>query len=169
MKVIALFRQVAPPTALLLLAAAALGIPTAANAQDSTDALLAFLRCANIQPDEQRLECFDAAASNTLRPPERADATNAVPQMRIPAPTAARNDDPADTERQVTVIETRTNVPGRAVFITAEGETFVQTSGRSRLILPSVPFQAQIRPGAVGSTFLTPEGNRAGIRVTRRD
>lgn len=173
MKAVALFRQTTPLVALILLAAATLAVPTAASAQDSSDALLALLRCTNIRADDERLQCFDTAASSALRPPERSNVSGPVPQVRIPGPGSssggARIDSAPVGERQVTIVEARTNVPGRAVFITAEGETFVQTSGRSRLTLPSVPFQAQLRPGAVGSTFLTPEGSRSGIRVTRRN
>jgi hypothetical protein len=89
------------------------------------------------------------------------------------AASAARDDRGAreeqDRDRRVTIVDVRTAIPGRAVFITSDDEAFVQTSGRLRLYLPDVPFPATVRSGAVGGMFLTPEGTRRSIRVSERD
>src|SRR5690606_27650911 len=99
-----------------------------------------------------------------------------TPAPRIAAErdlSAAASDDPdaddASGDRQVTIVEVRTPIPGRAVFVTSDGDEFVQTSGRLRLFLPDVPFQASLRSGAVGGLFLTPEGTRRSIRISERD
>ena len=94
-------------------------------------------------------------------------------QGNAPARAARSGEQDADRaddgDREVTVVEVRTSIPGRAVFITSDGEEFVQTSGRLNLFLPDVPFQASLRAGAVGGKFLTPEGTRRSIRITQRD
>jgi len=112
-----------------------------------------------------------AAETDDVRtPPPRVVAERELPAAR--GAGAARSSGGAEStggDRQVTIVEVRTQVPGRAVFITSEGEEFVQTSGRLRLFLPEVPFQANLRSGAVGGRFLTPEGTRRSIRISVRD
>lgn len=75
----------------------------------------------------------------------------------------------SDGEVHVTVVDVNTAIPNRAVFITSDGTQFVQTTGRSRLNLPKVPFQARLREGFSGSRFLVPAGTRGGIRVMERN
>ncbi|HEX6992983.1 MAG TPA: hypothetical protein VF339_02430 [Gammaproteobacteria bacterium] len=121
-----------------------------------------------------------AARAEAARGPAPADAGADAAAARPPrvvaereldaAPDArgdAREDD--DRDRSVRIVEVRTQIPGRAVFVTSDGEEFVQTSGQMRLYLPDVPFQAKLRSGAVGGLFLTPEGTRRSIRISERD
>lgn len=123
-------------------------------------------RRAGARPAEQ------AASADDLRaPPPSVVVERELPAARGAAGDVARSeggDDPGG-DRQVTIVEVRTQVPGRAVFVTSAGEEFVQTSGRLRLFLPDVPFQANLRSGAVGGRFLTPEGTRRSIRISARE
>lgn len=121
-------------------------------------------------------ETAPRAAADDAAPPAPAEAPGKLPQRNAQNPQAAVDVSPArssaegdDGERQVTIVEVRTRIPGRAVFVTSAGEEFVQTSGRLRLFLPDVPFQAGLSAGAVGGMFLTPEDTRRSIRIAERD
>lgn len=126
-----------------------------------------------------------APAADTALPSSTSTAENsAAPsapvvaaERTLPGPalsdTAQQNDGESDARgdqpRQVTIVEVRTNIPSRAVFITSDGAVFVQTSGQARVFFPEVPFQASIDTGAFGGTFLTADGSRRRIRITARD
>lgn len=112
----------------------------------------------------------DAPAAEDTAAPIIAERTlpGPAPSSAV-APESSREPDGRARERQVTIVEVRTGIPGRAVFVTEGGEEFVQTSGQSRMYLPQVPFQANLRPGAVGGMFLTPEESRNRIRVSARN
>lgn len=159
-------------TALVLLAPSVLGQPA--------DPLSALLRCASIDDDGSRLECFDGAAATALEAREkrsadanresRAAETSQAPLLAARARQRTPDEDQeGPREQQVTIVEVRTTIPGRAVFVTSDGAELVQTSGAARLYLPDVPFEATVRRGAVGGLFLLPEGSRAGIRVSLRN
>lgn len=115
-----------------------------------------------------------ATSDRTPTATDRNDASAASPRVVAERELAAP-DTPADArttnrrDRSVRIVEVRTQIPGRAVFVTSDGEEFVQTSGQLRLYLPEVPFQAEVRSGAIGGMFLTPEGTRRSIRITVRD
>jgi hypothetical protein len=67
----------------------------------------------------------------------------------------------------IVVLSTRV-LPGRGVeFTTNRGDVWVQADTKP-LQLPPTPFNAQIKPGTLGSVFLVPD-NRLGIRVRHRD
>lgn len=108
-------------------------------------------------------------SSNAAEAPRAAGAAASRGASRAVETAAPRSPADADGERTVLVVEVDTRIPGRAVFITEAGEQFVQTSGDSRLLLPTVPFQAELRPGAVGSQFLSPLGQGRTVRVSQRD
>jgi hypothetical protein len=81
------------------------------------------------------------------------------------APGAATPVQPAIVP--IVVVGTRA-LPGRPVeFVTENGQVWVQTDSQ-RTQLPHTPFNAQLKPGAMGSTFLVPADRRA-IRVRLRD
>lgn len=181
----------------LLIGAAAL-CPAGALAQPASG-LDRVLACADIEREIARLECYDEAAAAVrgeaesrsetpaaARAPQRTDAADAgqreaddedrasasppvAAERNVEGPAVSGRGDDDDRDRQVTIVEVRTSVPGRAVFVTSDGDEYVQTSGRLRLYLPDVPFQASLRTGAVGGTFLTPEGTRRSIRISERD
>ncbi len=168
-------------------------LSAAALAQPGADPLSALLDCAAIDDDGRRLECFDRAAADAreraLRALDRDARQRTGASREAPAsdesvrtvdsvidlgtrPREARAAESRSAprgERIVTIVEVRTNVPGRAVFITSEGAELVQTSGSSRPYLPDVPFEATLRPGAIGGTFLVPADTRGGIRVSERN
>lgn len=156
--------------AVLLCPLVALGQPSA-----DSDELSAVLDCAEIEREILRLECYDDAVAALRRGLESdadapaSDRRDAQPPEAVADAAPAGRGADEDEDRPVTIVEVRTNVPGRAVFVTDEGKEFVQTSGRIRLFLPDVPFQAELRFGAVGGTFLTPEGTRRSIRIAERD
>jgi hypothetical protein len=57
--------------------------------------------------------------------------------------------------------------PGRnATFTTEDGQIWVQTDGQSTNF-PDVPFAAEIKPGAMGSSFLVPKDRARAVRVRR--
>ena len=56
--------------------------------------------------------------------------------------------------------------PGRAaVFTTRDGATWVQNDGQSLTGFPDTPFDAELKPGAMGSQFLVPKNGGRAIRV----
>jgi hypothetical protein len=65
----------------------------------------------------------------------------------------------------VTIIEVNDQIPGEARFLTNTGQVIVQTSGGTPAGgYPEVPFDATLRSGALGSTFLY-VSDRRRIRV----
>lgn len=114
----------------------------------------------------------DAAARGARDASEasrRAGDAGAAADRSIEAEPRGTPDRDEDEERTVLVVDVNTSIPGRAIFVTDGGERFEQTTGRSDLFLPSTPFEASIRPGAMGSSFLVPAGQRRAIRVSSDD
>jgi acyl-coenzyme A thioesterase PaaI-like protein len=86
------------------------------------------------------------------------------------AATGADTDTDAGTDGDsgaypVTIVEIRRRLSA-AVFVTDDGDVWVQTDGR-RVVVPDVPFDAEIRPGALGSRFLAPRAGGRAVRVRR--
>lgn len=99
-----------------------------------------------------------------------------LPQAQIRAPAASRTPatafpggdrDDEPEEWLVTVVEVRTTTPNEALFVTNDGSVWRQTDSRRFLPL-NVPFEAQIRPGALGSFFLVPTERGRAVRVTQQ-
>ena len=67
----------------------------------------------------------------------------------------------------IVVVQTRVLQGRPAEFLTENGQVWVQTDSQ-RTNLPDTPFNAQLKPGAMGSTFLVPADRRA-IRVRLRE
>ena len=64
------------------------------------------------------------------------------------------------------VIVSVRSLPGRETsFTTKDGATWVQTDSQRIYGLPNPPFDAELKPGAVGSTFLVPKVGGRAIRV----
>jgi hypothetical protein len=56
---------------------------------------------------------------------------------------------------------------GRSARFTLEdGDVWIQTS-TGRLLLPDVPFNAELKPGAMSSYFLVPTERGRAVRVRR--
>ena len=73
----------------------------------------------------------------------------------------------ADAVVSIVVVGVRT-LPGRETTFTAQdGTAWVQTDSQRIAGLPKTPFDAEIKPGAMGSTFLLPKGHGRAVRVRR--
>jgi hypothetical protein len=141
--------------------------------------------CTAIDNDAERLACYDRALRGTPAPPapattvtetaprsERrvreaaAPAAPAAPVARTAptAPTAgAANAEPAIVP--IVIVGVRA-LPGReTTFTTDDGVSWVQTDGQRLVGLPEAPFNAELKPGAMGSYFLVPADRGRAIRV----
>jgi hypothetical protein len=181
------------------LSALLLSTQPAAAQQQGTDRDAASRACAQIQDDNDRLDCYDSvfrraeerAAANALVPAPATPATRDEQRAsgsieraaRTPRPTAAPAPQAADApphppsapaagargepERIPVVVVALREIPGRnVVFTTDDGNVWIQTDGRSNYY-PNVPFQAELRPGAMSSHFLVPNERGRAVRVRR--
>jgi len=153
--------------------------------------------CTAIVNDAERLACYDralrpappatserpaeaAAGAARLANPEpgnsgagapAAPAAAAAPPARaaVPAPAPAPANAPAaPAVRSVVIAEVRA-LPGRStVFTTAGGEIWIQTDNQHPRF-SDTPFDAQIKPGAMGSFFLVPTDRGRAMRVRRAE
>jgi len=152
--------------------------------------------CTAIVNDAERLACYDRALRPT--PPATAErpapaagpapggarranpepgsasapaapATAAAPPARAAAPAPAPAGAPAAPQvRSVVIAEVRA-LPGRStVFTTTGGEIWIQTDNQ-RPRFPDTPFDAEIKPGAMGSFFLVPTDRGRAMRVRRAE
>ncbi|HSC16386.1 MAG TPA: hypothetical protein VLI71_14775 [Gammaproteobacteria bacterium] len=132
--------------------------------------------CTTIADDAQRLACYDRAlraASPDPAAPAAAAQTPAAAAEATPAQTPAR-DTTASREPQrdadkapiaIVVVGVRTVQARPTAFTTQDGATWVQTDSQRVAGLPETPFDAELRTGAMGSTFLVPENGARAIRV----
>jgi len=83
------------------------------------------------------------------------------------APSQSSAGAPAAKDEPVTiVIVAAQTVPGRGTTFTAsDGTVWTQNDGQTIPKLPETPFDAELKPGALGSRFLVPEGQARSIRV----
>jgi len=138
--------------------------------------------CTTIENDAERLACYDralrpappaaaapaaaAAPTAVAAPAAVATPTTSAAPAAAPAPAAAATTEPAIVP--IVVVSVRAP-PGRgATFTTETGETWVQSDSRQNA-LPDVPFDAEIKPGAMNSRFLVPKGTGRAIRVRRAE
>ena len=150
--------------------------------------------CTAIKDDTQRLACYDRAlrptAPATPAPAADANVPTAAPSEHLstsreprrerhvreaaaapppePAPAhAARSTRPepdAAAIEPIVVVEVHT-FPGRgATFVTDSGAVWIQSDSR-QTHLPSTPFKASLKPGAMSSVFLVPDDAPHAIRV----
>jgi nucleoid-associated protein YgaU len=145
--------------------------------------------CTAIADDAERLACYDralraaqapAAPSPTASAPVAATAAPAAastpsasaapaaapaPSTATAAPAAGRGD--AEEIMPIVIVGVRT-LPGRETTFTAQdGTTWVQTDSQRIAGLPETPFDAEIKPGAMGSSFLVPKDRGRAVRVRR--
>ncbi len=116
-----------------------------------------------------------SAQSPVLNQPAREVRAAAAAAPQAPAAPAApeprrgrHRNDKADADRVAVVIVKVSGRPGQNIFTTESGETWTQTDGSTQNRFPSLPFRAEISPGAIGSFFLIPSEGRA-IRVHREE
>jgi hypothetical protein len=104
-----------------------------------------------------------ASAASTPSATPAAPAAAPAPSTAAAAPAAQRED--AEQVVSIVIVGVRT-LPGRETTFTAQdGATWVQTDSQRVAGLPETPFDAQIKPGAMGSKFLVPKDRGRAIRV----
>jgi hypothetical protein len=96
----------------------------------------------------------------------RESAAPAAPVARsAPAAPRAGADSAEPAIVPLVIVGVRT-IPGReTTFTTDDGVSWVQTDGQRIVGLPDAPFNAELKPGAMGSYFLVPEGRGRAVRV----
>ena len=141
----------APPAAATPSAAAP---PAAAPTQNNVPAATAPAAAAASAP---------AAAAPITTQPERA-----VRESTAPAAPAAPVAGATSAEPQIiplVIVDWRA-LPGReANFTAADGTIWVQTDSQRLSGMPDAPFDAELKPGAMGSYFLVPKEKGRAIRV----
>jgi hypothetical protein len=116
----------------------------------------------------------DRGSPTTVPPPQApqgGSAAESVGQVEIPAPRTSAETRPRPgrqvieepTAYPVTIVDIPRTRP-ETVFVTEDGDIWIQNDTR-RLNLPDTPFAAELRPGALGSYFLVPEGSSRAVRV----
>jgi hypothetical protein len=93
----------------------------------------------------------------------------AAPPAAPSAPGAAQAPDEAAEIVPIVIVRVR-EIPGRSdrSFTTDNGVVWIQTDS-SNLRFPETPFDAQIKPGAMGSYFLVTKDRNRAIRVRRQN
>ena len=122
----------------------------------SSRVLLALLNSRPAEPTQM-------AASTENRPP----ASDQAPAAPAAQASTAAPPSPASPDKMIPiVIVSVRSLPGRETsFTTKDGATWVQTDSQRIYGLPDPPFDAELKPGAVGSTFLVPKTGSRAIRV----
>jgi hypothetical protein len=158
----------------------------------------AAVPCTAIADDVERLACYDRAlrtpqpaasapaapaAQSPAPPTARAPATSAAqaapastPASNVPAAaapstattTATASAAAADESIAIVVVGVRAQPGHETTFTTQDGTTWVQTDSQRVVGLPDTPFEAELKPGAMGSRFLVPAGRGRAIRVRER-
>jgi hypothetical protein len=111
-----------------------------------------------------------APVTQTPAPAAQAPAAQAPAAPAAPAAQASTAAAPASSANPdkmipIVVVSVR-SLPGRETsFTTKDGATWVQTDSQRIYGLPDPPFDAELKPGAVGSTFLVPKTGSRAIRV----
>ena len=139
--------------------------------------------CTTIADDAERLACYDRAlrgpSPGTAAPAPGAQspaaAVQSAPQSAASTPAAAPSADAtASREPQrnadkepiaIVVVGVRIVATRPTAFTTQDGSTWVQTDSQRVVGLPETPFDAELKPGAMGSTFLAPKNGARAIRV----
>jgi hypothetical protein len=106
------------------------------------------------------------AAQSAAEPPRRVRESTARPAPATPRAPAAATNDGADGESIPIVIVGTRALPGRETTFTAQdGTSWIQTDSQRITGLPDPPFDAEIKPGAMGSYFLVAKDRQRAIRV----
>lgn len=140
---------------------AALRAPAPAARQPQADAPPAART-----PQRREAEPAPPPARAAAAAPAATPATPASPTAAAaPSRAAAARSQPTTETIRVRIVSVRRDNTANATFVTDDGQVWRQTDGR-RVNLDEPPFAAEIRPGALGSSFLVPDGKRA-IRAHR--
>jgi hypothetical protein len=96
---------------------------------------------------------------------ERRVRDSAAPAAPAAPAAGGSADDDDDGVIPIVIVGVRAH-PGRETYFTAEdGTTWIQTDSQRVVGLPEPPFEAQIKPGSMGSSFLVPKERGRAIRV----
>ena len=146
--------------------------------------------CTTIADDAERLACYDRALRGSspqpvtpapaVQPPATAPVQTSsapAPSTQAPAsaptPAAAASAEPqrgaAKEPIAIVVVGVRTLAGRETAFTAQDGTTWVQTDSQRVIGLPDTPFDAVLKPGAMGSKFLVPKDGARGIRVRSVD
>jgi len=144
--------------------------------------------CTAIESDAERLACYDRAlrpggapapaaapapneaaepalSTSDRRSERRIRESTATAAPAAPVATPSRTISAGGSEIVPLVIVNVRALPGReATFTDDDGTRWVQTDSQ-RLNLPEAPFDAELKPGAMGSYFLVPKNQGRGVRV----
>ena len=140
--------------------------------------------CRAISDEQQRLVCYDTVMDGGVFNEQKirqkqvevfGSRTMAIPDPVVPAtsepsstvttveaPKKSKKD--KDDSLAVTIVRTKKDGNGFYYFQTSEGQVWKQQNASRWTI--DTPFEADIRPGALGSFFLEVEGSK-GTRVKR--
>jgi hypothetical protein len=163
------------------IAVALLGIIALAALPSQPAAAQAAVPCTAIDNDAERLACYDRAlrpaqAAPGAQSPAAPAGTEVAPrtERRVrestarPAPAAPAVAPAASDGAGIVplvIVGVRT-LPGReTTFTTEDGARWVQTDSQQLVGLPEAPFEAELKPGAMGSRFLQPKDHPRAIRV----
>jgi hypothetical protein len=109
-----------------------------------------------------------ASVETSARQPREVRGSTAAPAPAAPAASAAPiagNTEELDGIIPIVIVGTRAH-PGReTTFLLADGTSWVQTDSQRINGLPDTPFDAELKPGAIGSYFLVPKERGRAIRV----
>lgn len=98
-----------------------------------------------------------------------APAARAAPAAAAAPATPVAGRDEGEEIVPLVIVDVRA-LPGReTMFTTDDGTTWVQTDSQRLFGLPDPPFDAELKPGAMGSHFLVPEDRARAIRVRQVD
>jgi hypothetical protein len=106
-----------------------------------------------------------APAAEPSRQPRQVRESTAPTAPAAPAAPAATSNTSQDRIIPIVIVGTRA-LPGReTTFLLADGTSWVQNDSQRITSLPDTPFEAELKPGAVGSYFLVPKERGRAIRV----
>ena len=150
----------------------------------------AAVPCTAIENDAERLACYDRALRGSAPPPGARAPAGAIERTATPAPTetvtpaprlerrvreagapvapaapVAGNASQGDGVIPIVVVGIRALPNRETTFTTADGARWVQTDSQRITSLPDTPFEAQLKPGAMGSYFLVATERGRAIRV----
>lgn len=160
MKKAALRCKIATPPIHLLIAALLLlaGLQPLAHA-DEPGEISAVSDCRQITAKMERLLCYDTVVDGKVYGQEQLE--------QVQKENFGKNEKasvPSVDQVSVTIVNVQRSSSGTHYFHTADGNVWKQ-SGKGRWNLP-VPFQAQVKSGALGSYFLVAETGKS-TRVKR--
>lgn len=156
----------------VLAALATIFLPMQSTQGDEAEGIRDIKECRAIEAGARRLLCYDTVidggvfSAAPLQVAQQADIESVEERPAAPAVRETAAEQPAETPDRVgvTIVRVQRASSGTHFFFTDSGEVWKQ-SGRGSWSL-TVPFDAEIKKGALGSSFLVSEGGRS-TRIKR--